>query len=167
VILKPKVGVSQWLLGDTVRYDGKAKPHSLVIEKLSKIFELTAVCPEVEAGLGVPRPPVQLTGSINSPRLTGRDDDSIDITETMREYCLQKTPTLNDLKGFIFKSRSPSCGLRSTPVFIDGQCVSDNSRGIFATSMCKTYPDLLMIEDTDLDDPELYQQFVSTITAHK
>ncbi len=147
-----------------MRYDGKAKPHSLVIEKLSEIFELMAVCPEVEAGLGVPRPPVQLNGSIKSPRLTGRDDDSIDVTETMREYCLQKTPTLNDLKGFIFKSRSPSCGLHSTPVFIDGQCVSDNSQGIFTRSMCEAYPDLPMIEDTDLDDAVLYQQFVSAIT---
>jgi len=161
----PKVGVSQCLLGDAVRYDGRAKPNSLVIEKLGEIFELIAVCPEVEAGLGVPRPPVQLSGSISSPRLTGRDDSAIDITETMHEYCSQKILALKDLDGFIFKSRSPSCGLHSTPVFINGQCVSDNSRGVFAASMCEAYPDLPMIEDTDLDDPVLYQQFVSAITV--
>jgi len=164
VDLKPKVGVSQCLLGDAVRYDGRAKPNAFVIEKLSGIFELVSVCPEVEAGLSVPRPAVQLTGSISSPRLTGRDDSSIDITETMHEYCSQKIPALKDLEGFIFKSRSPSCGLNSTPVFINDQCVSDNSRGIFARFMCEAYPDLPMIEDTDLDDAVLYQQFVLAIT---
>ena len=162
---KPLVGVSQCRLGDAVRYDGQAKPNSLIIEKLGELFELIPVCPEVEAGLSVPRPPVQLTGSMTSPRLTGRDDTSIDITEIMLEFCSQKTPTLSDLKGFIFKSRSPSCGLHSTPVFINGQAVSDNSHGIFAGSMCEIYPDLPMIEDSDLEDPKLYQQFVSAITA--
>jgi len=113
----------------------------------------------------VPRPAVQLTGSISSPKLTGRDDSSIDITETMHEYCSQKIPTLEDLDGFIFKSRSPSCGLNSTPVFLDSQRLSDNSRGVFARSMCEAYPDLPMIEDTDLDNAELYQQFISAITV--
>ena len=162
---KPLVGISQCLLGDAVRYDGQAKPKPVLIEKLGKLFELIPVCPEVEAGLSVPRPPVQLTGSVTSPRLTGRDDASIDITEIMVEYCSRKIPTLNDLNGFIFKSHSPSCGLHSTPVFIDGQAVSDNSRGIFAGSMCEAYADLPMIEDSDLEDPELYQQFVAAVTA--
>ena len=164
---KPKIGISRCLLGDAVRYDGQAKPNPFIIEKLSELFELIPVCPEVEAGLSVPRPPVQLTGSITSPRLTGRDDASIDITEIMVEYCSRKIQTLNDLHGFIFKSRSPSCGLHSTPVFIDGQAISDNSRGIFAGSMRETYPGLPMIEDSDLEDPELYQQFVSAITTQK
>lgn len=162
---KPKIGVSQCLLGDAVRYDGDSKPNNLILEQLSQLFELVPVCPEVEAGLGTPRPPVQLTGSIASPRLTGRDDASIDITEIMVEYCSRKTQTLNDLNGFIFKSHSPSCGLHSTPVFINGEAVSDNNRGIFAESMCETYPGLLMIEDSDLEDPELYQQFVAAVTA--
>lgn len=162
---KPLVGVSQCLLGDAVRYDGRTKPNTIVIEKLAELFELISVCPEVEAGLSVPRPPVQLTGSISSPRLTGRDDASIDITELMVEYCSHKTQTLNNLNGFIFKSRSPSCGLHSTPVFINGQAVSDNSRGIFAKNMCEAYPDLPVIEDSDLDDSELYQQFVAAVTA--
>ena len=87
---KPLVGVSQCLLGDAVRYDGQSKGNKIVLEKLSNLFELVPVCPEVEAGLGIPRPPVQLTGSINKPKLTGRDNSSVDVTDIMEKYCKQK-----------------------------------------------------------------------------
>ena len=102
--IKPHVGVSQYLVGDAVRYDGQSKTNTIVIEKLGELFELFPVCPEVEAGLSVPRPPVQLTGSIQKPKLTGRDDPSIDVTIIMQNYCNKKPAELNHLSGFIFKS---------------------------------------------------------------
>ena len=63
---KPPIGVSRCLLGDAVRYDGESKANDTVIEQLGDLFELVPVCPEVEAGLTVPRPPVQLTDSGSS-----------------------------------------------------------------------------------------------------
>lgn len=164
---RPLVGVSQCLLGDAVRYDGKSKTNEVVLTRLSQLFELVPVCPEVEAGLGIPRPPVQLTASIEQPRLTGRDDASIDVTDIMSAYCRRKPAELNTLAGFIFKSRSPSCGLRSTPVFIDGECVSDTSSGVFAASLCQTYPDLIVIEDSQLDDKNKLDSFVKAICESK
>ncbi len=157
---KPVVGVSQCLLGDAVRYDGRSKANRIVLEKLSQIFELLPVCPEVEAGLSIPRPPVELTGSLEKPKLTGRDDASIDITDIMQTYCLRKPADLKHLSGFIFKSRSPSCGLNSTPVYIDEQCISENSRGVFARSLCNTYPELPVIEDGELDKPVSLDKFI-------
>jgi len=150
---KPLVGVSQCLLGDAVRYDGKSKSNRIVLEELSKLFDFLPVCPEVEAGLSIPRPPVQLTGSIENPLLIGRDDPSINVTDIMQRYCNIKPNELTELKGFIFKSRSPSCGLNSTPVFIDEQCVSETSRGIFARKLCLQYPKLAVIENNELSDP--------------
>ena len=163
---KPKVGVSQCLLGDAVRYDGQANPNTIVIEKLGKHFDLVPVCPEVEAGLGIPRPPVQLTTSVTSPRLTGRDDASIDVTETMHKFCAHKMSSLSSLHGFILKSRSPSCGLNSTPVFIDEQLVTENGRGIFAKYLCETFLILPVIEDTNLENPEQYEIFISAIKLY-
>lgn len=161
---RPLVGVSQCLLGDAVRYDGKSKSNTVVIEKLSKIFELISVCPEVEAGLSIPRPAVQLTGSIENPNLTGRDDDSIDVTHIMKIYCETKPAQLSHLSGFIFKSRSPSCGLNSTPVFINGISVTKSSRGVFAKKICETYPDLVVIEDNDLDNDNALEKFIQSIS---
>jgi uncharacterized protein YbbK (DUF523 family) len=162
---KPLIGISRCLLGDRVRYDGESKPHQIVIEQLIVMFELVPVCPEVEAGLGVPRPPVQLTASIEHPRLTGRDDTTIDITESLQHYCDRRIPELEQLDGFILKSRSPSCGLNSTPVFIDGSRVTETSRGMFARELCKRYPGLPVIEETQLDNPELLANFISAATA--
>jgi uncharacterized protein YbbK (DUF523 family) len=161
---KPLIGLSQCLLGDAVRYDGQSKANKIILEQLAPLFEFVAVCPEVEAGLSVPRPAVQLTGSIENPRLIGRDNVSIDVTDIMRQYCESKPAELAQLSGFIFKSRSPSCGLSSTPVFIDGACVTQNSRGIFARRLCELYPELTVIEDSALDDPVLLDRFIRRVS---
>jgi uncharacterized protein YbbK (DUF523 family) len=163
---KPLVGVSQCLLGDAVRYDGESKANAIVLEKLNNIVELIPVCPEVEAGLSIPRPPVQLTGSIENPRLTGRDDPSVDITDLMQQYCLTKPAELNQLSGFIFKSRSPSCGLNSTPVFVDNICITETSRGVFARAICDRYPELPVIEESDFT-PESINEFIQSVCNYK
>jgi len=160
---RPLVGVSQCLLGDAVRYDGRSKANQIVLEELSQRFKLIPVCPEVEAGLSIPRPPVQLTGSIENPKLTGRDDPSIDITTIMLHYCNTKPAELKHLEGFIFKSRSPSCGLNSTPVFKNGVCFTETGRGIFAKRLCETYPDLAVIEDSELKNKKLLDKFIQSI----
>ncbi len=162
--LKPLVGISQCLLGDAVRYDGRSKANKIVLEQLSLLFDLVPVCPEVEAGLSIPRPPVQLTGSIENPKLIGRDDPSIDVTNIMQRYCDIKPAELKHLSGFIFKSRSPSCGLNSAPVFINEQCVTETSRGIFAKIMCTAYPDLAVIEDSELENKNLLHRFIQLTT---
>jgi uncharacterized protein YbbK (DUF523 family) len=160
---KPPVGVSRCLLGDAVRYDGDSKASTIVIEQLGELFDLVPVCPEVEAGLSVPRPPVQLTGSIEHPRMTGRDNPALDVTGQMQAYCDTRPSGLSQLCGFVFKSRSPSCGLDSTPVVIDGACITESSRGLFARAITAARPDLPVIEETDLESPEKYERFVSRV----
>lgn len=160
---RPRVGISRCLLGDAVRYDGESKADTIVLESLSELFEFVPVCPEVEAGLGVPRPPVRLTGSIENPRLTGRDDPAIDVTDIILSYCQHKPADLEQLSGFIFKSRSPSCGLNSTPVFIDNECKTETSRGVFARSLCQSYPTLAIIEDSELQDQALLDRFIRSV----
>jgi len=163
---KPLIGVSQCLLGDAVRYDGQSKANRIIIEQLAPLFEFIPVCPEVEAGLFIPRPPVQLTGSIKNPRLTGRDDASIDITDIMQRYCETKPAALSQLSGFIFKSRSPSCGLNSAPVFIHGHCATETSRGVFAKALHNHYPELPVIEDSELTDKKI-NTFIRSILNYR
>lgn len=161
---KPLVGVSRCLLGDAVRYDGRSKPDAVVIEQLSEIFELVAICPEVEAGIGIPRPPVQLTGSIEAPRMTGRDDPAIDVSDQLQAFCKQRIPELGLLAGFIFKSRSPSCGLASTPIFIDGECVTESADGVFARTIKEHYTHIAMIDEVGLCDTVLREDFIDKVT---
>ena len=165
--IKPLVGVSQCLLGDAVRYDGQSKANQVVLKHLSQIFELIPICPEVEAGLGIPRPPVQLTESIENPELTGRDDPLLNITDVMKNYCDTKSIELDYLSGFIFKSRSPSCGLNSTPVYVEGHCVTETGRGIFAMHFCHIHPDLPIIEETTLKSTNMTDNFIQAVLTHQ
>jgi uncharacterized protein YbbK (DUF523 family) len=162
---KPLIGVSQCLLGDAVRYDGQSKSNQIIRQQLSQLFELLPVCPEVEAGLSVPRPPIQLTSSIINPKITGRDDPALDVTETLMAYCNSRPAELKQLAGFIFKSRSPSCGLNSTPVFINGECATATSRGVFAREFCNHYPQLPVIEDSELENRYKLEEFIQSVMA--
>jgi uncharacterized protein YbbK (DUF523 family) len=165
-IKKSVIAVSRCLLGHAVRYDGESKPNGIVIEQLGELFELLPVCPEVEVGLAVPRPPVRLTGSIDHPRLTGRDDPDLDVSEQMKIYCTTRPAELKHLCGFVFKSRSPSCALNSAPVFIDGDCVTETSRGLFARAMTGLYPDLPVIEETELEINGRYEKFINDVLRY-
>ena len=54
------VGISACLLGERVRYDGGHKKNALVTETLGPHVEWVAICPEVELGLPIPRPAMDL-----------------------------------------------------------------------------------------------------------
>jgi uncharacterized protein YbbK (DUF523 family) len=163
---KPLLGVSRCLLGHAVRYDGDSKPHAVVIDQLGELFQLVPVCPEVEAGLSVPRPPVQLSGSIDHPMVTGRDEPELDVSILMQAYCNTRPAELKHLCGFVFKSRSPSCGLDSTPVFLDGNCITENSRGVFARAMTSHYPQLPVIEEAELEADDKRERFIKQVYGH-
>ena len=81
----------------------------------------------------------------------------------MQSFCSKRPDELKTLCGFVFKSRSPSCGLRSTPVFIDGDCVTDSSRGLFARAMTDACPTLPVVEETDLESSSGYERFVESV----
>ncbi len=163
---RPCLGVSQCLLGERVRYDAKCQTSLVVVEQLASIFTLVPVCPEVEAGLGVPRPPVQLSADIHSPRMTGRDDPALDVTEQILEYTRHKLDQLSQLDGYVFKSRSPSCGLHSTPVYIEGRCITETGRGLFAREFCNRFPDLPVIEDSELESDERLHAFIQQVARN-
>ncbi len=51
---KIRVGVSTCLLGEAVRYDGGHAHDRYVTQTLGRYMEFVPVCPETEAGLGIP-----------------------------------------------------------------------------------------------------------------
>jgi uncharacterized protein YbbK (DUF523 family) len=148
---KPVIAISSCLLGNRVRYDGELKAMPDIVQHFQLQFHLLAVCPEVEIGLGVPRPAVQLTGNPQHPHMTGRDDTSIDVTKAMNVFCNTQPPLLNHICGYIFKSKSPSCGLRNIPVFQNSEIVEHNSQGMFAHAMSQYNSSLPMADETELN----------------
>jgi uncharacterized protein YbbK (DUF523 family) len=66
---QPRVGISQCLLGDEVRYDGGHKRDVFLTDVLAPFVEWMPVCPEVEAGLGTPREAMRLVGDGDAPSI--------------------------------------------------------------------------------------------------
>ncbi len=96
--------ISACLLGRACRYDGKDKNKT----DLSRLegHNLIPICPEVDGGLPVPRPPAERVSSyiIN--------EEGMDVTAeyTRGAEIALRTVLENDCKIAILKAKSPSCG---------------------------------------------------------
>jgi uncharacterized protein YbbK (DUF523 family) len=143
-----RVGVSRCLLGDAVRHDGGHK-YDPVIASLTNDFEWVPVCPEVEIGMPVPREAVHLVDG----RMIGVNSQR-DWTDQMLKYSQEKALYIKDLGicGYIFKSKSPSCGLFEV-------------RGLFASTFCILAPLIPVEEEQRLHDPALRENFILRVWA--
>ena len=144
---KPTIGISSCLLGERVRYDGQDKRDQPLIGFVSDYFNVVPVCPEMGAGLGVPRPPVQLVGDPLQPRALGVRCRELDVTEQLERYAREKADGLGMVSGFIFKVRSPSCG-PDTPLYDVNGVEIGRTQGIFYRVLTDRYP-LLPVEDEE------------------
>lgn len=162
---KLKVGISSCLLGNKVRYDGNHKLDRNITETLGSFFQYVPFCPEVECGLGIPREAMHLVGDPSSPRLiTTRTQ--IDITERLNRYT---ETTLNSISsenlcGFIFKSKSPSCGLFDTKVITtpsDGSV--KKGAGLFAAAFTKKFPLVPVTDEKQLHNLQFLEKFIEQV----
>ncbi len=156
---KPKVGVSSCLLGQAVRYNGGHKRNQTVIDLLSDEFEAVPVCPEVEMGMGIPREPVHILSG--NKRLVGVESGK-DWTEAMHSFNYEKLEELAqlNLSGFIFKTRSPSCGIQAVPV---NPKTSETTSGLFALAFMKHYPHIPVIDEEKLQDKQSRENFIARL----
>ncbi|HET6515235.1 MAG TPA: DUF523 and DUF1722 domain-containing protein [Thermodesulfovibrionales bacterium] len=165
---KIRIGISSCLLGEKVRYDGGHKLDHFLTDTLGKYVDWIPVCPEVESGLPVPREAMRLAGDPSSPRLV-TVKTGIDHTERILHWAEKKLRELErqDLCGFVFKSRSPSSGMRD--VKVDGQSgtPSRSGVGVFAGAFMSRFP-LMPVEDEGrLHDPDLRENFIERIFVFK
>ena len=153
-----KVAISSCLLGEKVRYDGTDKRQAILRGIPKSIIQFVPVCPEVAIGMGIPRPPIQLMETDNGIEAVQIDNPSKNYTEPLQAYGKQMANELEDVSGYIFKARSPSCGVNSTPVLKNGMEHRKNT-GIFAKQITSILPGLPVIEETGLDTIENIQRF--------
>ena len=156
---KPAVMVSACLLGEAVRYDGKDKRLNWV-GYLTEQLALISCCPEVATGLGIPRPPVQLVQLGDQIQALGRDDPDLNVTTSLQSFAQQHSNSHNQLCGYLLKSRSPSCGLGSTPLFNQNGQQIGTTNGIQAQAFLKTMPWLAYRQETDLDSQQACDDFI-------
>lgn len=154
-------------MGDSVRYDGKHRRLPFLAEHLSGWVEWVSVCPELQAGLGVPRPPMRLEATETCPRLrviaTGED-----LTGFVQRHIDQEVARLMTLplSGFVLTGRSPSCGVGTTPIYDGGGNPVALGSGLFAHTLQKERPLLPIADDSELTSCDSQHDFLIRIFAH-
>jgi len=162
------IGLSSCLNGNMVRHNGGHKKNHFITEILGNYFKFILFCPEIEAGMGVPREPVNLTGPIHSPKMIG-EVSGIDWTRKVNSESRKQIKKLKKLNlcGYILKSGSPSCGLAKVKHYSsDSGRVRKNAKGLFADILLKAYPFLPIDEETRIEDNRLRGNFITRILAY-
>ncbi len=163
-----RLGISSCLLGQNVRYNGGHKLDRYLHDTLGRFVEWVPVCPEVECGLGVPRESMRLVGDPAEPRLVTAKT-GIDHTQRMRRWSESRLAALaaEDLCGFVFKSASPSSGLRAVKVYDEKGSPSRRGVGLFARAFTGRFPLLPVEDDGRLNDPGLRENFIERVFVYR
>ena len=102
-----KVVVSACLLGTNCKYNG-GNNYSEKVAEFIRDREVIQVCPEVLAGLGTPRTPIEICGD----RVMDRTGNDVTAPLTAAVEQILKTIAPEDIDCVILKSRSPTCGVK-------------------------------------------------------
>jgi uncharacterized protein YbbK (DUF523 family) len=159
-MLRPRIAISACLLGHRVRYDGGHKTDGWIVETLGRRVDWIPICPEIEAGLGLPREPIDLfrdatdaaTHVIGSK--SGRD-----FTSALREASLRLLEQVTRADGHILKSRSPSCGRGDAPI------TGGTTDGVYAAALRLRYPDQPAVTEVELTDPAIRARFLAQVVT--
>jgi uncharacterized protein YbbK (DUF523 family)/uncharacterized protein YbgA (DUF1722 family) len=162
-----RIGISSCLLGQEVRFDGGHKRDPFLTEELARHVRYVPLCPEVEIGLGVPRPPIRLARVNGEIRLVDPASGA-DLSEPMRTWSRGAAQRIAaaGLDGYVFKKSSPSCGLERVKVYDENGSPAATGRGLFAEALLARLPLLAAEEEGRLRDPRLRERFVERAFGH-
>ncbi|GAA2647066.1 MULTISPECIES: YbgA family protein [Nonomuraea] len=159
-MIRPRVAASSCLLGELVRFNGGHSRDRFLSGALDAHVDWVRICPEMEAGLGTPRETLRLESSAAGPRLMTRKT-RLDLTDRMTALATERAAGL-DVDGYVFKAKSPSCGIHGIPSTGGDR----RNRGVFAGVVMDAHP-LLPVEDEGrLHDALIRETFVERIFAH-
>ena len=161
---KIRIGISSCLLGNMVRWNAGHKLDRFLTGTLGQFVDFVPVCPEVEAGFGVPRESFRLVGDAEAPRLMTFKSKQ-DHTERMLTWARKRVEELEteDLCGFIFKSDSPSSGMIRVKVYTDKGMPQKKGVGLFARAYMNHFPRIPVEDDGRLHNPAIRENFIERI----
>ena len=158
------VGISSCLIGEMVRYDGSHRRSRFICDELGGYVRWVPTCPEVGAGMGVPRESIRLAQTSNGIRLLGNHSDQ-DVTDAVAAYSDTRIEQLAPmrLRGYIFKKGSPSCGMNGVWLHDESGARARVGVGLLAERLMKRFPDLPVEDEERLDDPHVREEFIARL----
>jgi len=134
--------------------------------KLLKPFaEFRTVCPEVEIGLGVPRPPIRIV-SVKGALSLMQVETNRDLTAEMSTFAAAFLDSINEVDAFILKERSPSCGTKTVKVYPGmGKAGPLHSRGagFFGKAVMERFPDTPLEDEGRLRNYDIREHFLTRL----
>ncbi len=158
---RPRVVVSECLGFRPTRYDGNII-YDETVETMKKFTDFIPVCPEVRIGLGIPRNPLVLTRNMNEIYLLDTKTGE-NFSHRMKEFAHSFISYLNDIDGFLMKSKSPSCGVGDAKIYGKDRAVIGRSDGVFTKLMREFFPLLSIESEKRLLKYEMRRNFFTKI----
>jgi len=146
---KKKVLISACLLGELCRYDGATKENNAVIDKF-KDCEVIPFCPEAPV-LGTPRERISVVFKDKQYKLI-TDETKIDVTELIERQVDLLVQGHPDLDMIVLKSKSPSCGLGTTPILNENGKILMYDDGIAVSRLKEKYPEIQIVDENNLKE---------------
>ncbi|KDN99266.1 DUF523 domain-containing protein [Pseudomonas donghuensis] len=153
-----KVLVSACLLGQPVRYDGRASGHPDLLQQWQAEGRVVPLCPEVAGGLPTPRPPAEIPGGQGAAVLEG-DGQVLTVTgeDVSAQFLAGAQLALalvrrHGIRIAVLKSGSPSCGNALT---YDGTFSGTKVAGEGVTTALLRREGLQVFSELELEAAEL------------
>lgn len=158
----PLLGIGSCLAGNAVRYNGQTKKPNEHVVALCEQFATRAFCPELGAGMGVPRPPIHLVGDEHQVRIVDVDTHTQDFTTPIANYAQRVLSEAPTLCGYILVKGSPSCGWGRVKRYSEkGHRLASDQNGVFANALHALDPLLPLEDDGRLNDDRLRESFAT------
>ena len=139
-----KIIVSACLLGENCKYSGGNNFDPRVAEFVNG-REVIPVCPEVLAGLGIPRITIEIKDGVVTRR------DGVVVDHAIREAVAQILAQLKDedIECAILKARSPTCGVHQ---IYDGTFSGTLTDGAGVLAQALKEAGYTVLDNEDLED---------------
>ena len=163
---RPIVYVSKCLGFDKCRYNG-ITIYDEFVEKLKPHVDYVTVCPEVEIGLGIPRNPVRVVAHKDEKKLmqpaTGKD-----VTPAMNDFCQTYLGQIDEVDGFLLKSRSPSCGIKDVKIYsrMEKSASIGKGAGFFGSAVMARFPKHPVEDEGRLRNFRIREHFLTQLFAY-
>jgi len=144
---KEKVIISACLLGHLCRYDGKTKKTTEIVDAF-KDYEIIPFCPEAPL-FGTPRERISVVKIGDENRII-TDKTNKDVTKLLRDEINSFIAKNPDTKRIVLKSKSPSCGISTTPILNEKRHIVTYGNGIAGDIFLKSYKNI------DIEDENSY-----------
>ncbi|MEE2755309.1 MAG: DUF523 domain-containing protein [Myxococcota bacterium] len=160
--------MSRCLTGIAVRYDGRHKSQDW-LDALAQHVSFVDLCPEVDAGHPVPRPPIDVYLTPSGTMELRESLDGIDKSSAIRSLSLKWKGHLSrtPVDGVVLKAHSPSCAIDNA-VYFDAESGRSSGRGpgMFAKTILSAHPSLPRADEQQLQTAEHRMRFKAEVLVH-